>query len=228
MKPKDLKAVFSWEERRPVIQSGVFFVPQHYNDHKAFKFPGWEAIFGNTNPVMVEFCSGNGHWIIEKAKEFPDRNWVAVELQFERVRKIWSKSKNEGLENLFVVCGEAWTFAHHYLPQNSVAGSFINFPDPWPKARHEKHRLMKTLFISELARILEPEAEITFVTDDRNYLEQTLALFLKAHSFRAQQPDPYFATQSRDYGTSYFDALWRAKGKEIFCTQFAKQQRVTQ
>lgn len=223
MKPKDLKAVYSFEERRPVISEGVLHVPQHYSEHQVFEFPAWVEIFGNDHPVVVEFCSGNGHWIIERAKKFPEVNWVAVEMQFERVRKIWSKKENEGLSNLFIVCGEAWTFAHYYLKEQCVDEVYINFPDPWPKARHEKHRLMKHRLIVELARILKAGGKVCFVTDDRDYLEATLGLFLQATSFKSSYPMPYFVTEAPSYGTSYFDTLWRSKGRQIHYTNFIRQ-----
>ena len=154
MKPKDLKSPFSFEERTPLLKDGVLYVPEYYDNHSAFGHLDWKVIFGNTNPVSIEFCSGNGEWIIQKAQDNPDTNWVAVELQFERVRKIYSKRHNLGINNLLIVCGEALTFARHYVADASVEQAYINFPDPWPKKRHAKHRLIKPPFPKELARIV--------------------------------------------------------------------------
>src|ERR1700757_2080951 len=105
MKPKHLKCPFTWEERRPLLFQRVLFVPEYYQRHEEWTFPGWEdpSLFGNPREVSVEFCSGHGHWIIEKAKAHPEKNWVAVEMQFERVRKIWSKMQNNQLSNLLIV-----------------------------------------------------------------------------------------------------------------------------
>jgi tRNA (guanine-N7-)-methyltransferase len=218
MKPKDLKAAFSWEERRPMIADRVFHVPNYYEEHDVFSFPGWEDknFFGNQNPVCIEYCAGNGAWIMERAKRFPNYNWVAVEIRYDRVRKIWSKIKNENLNNLIVVCGEAWTFTHYYVQKGTIEEAYINFPDPWPKQKHEKHRLMKPKFLDELARILKTGKKVSFVSDDSDYVEQTLHVF---------QDHPHFSsfpllTDMPEYGTSWFENLWRGKGKKIHYLQF--------
>src|ERR1700722_5861913 len=112
MKPKDLKCPFRWADRRPMIVQGVLFIPQYYDKHAEWTFPGWEdpSLFGKKGKIFVEYCSGNGAWIIEKARSNPHLQWIAVEIQFERARKIWSKTQNLQLTNLIVVCGEALTF----------------------------------------------------------------------------------------------------------------------
>lgn len=218
MQPKDLKTAFSWEERCPLIADRVFHVPAYYEKHDAFHFPGWDdpQLFGNKNPICIEYCSGNGKWIASRAHQFPHLNWVAVEKRFDRVRKIWSKTKNESLSNLITVCGEAFTFTHHYVANQSIEKVFINFPDPWPKEKHEKHRLMKSPFIEELARVLKPGKEVTFVSDDSVYVESTTAVF-KAHPlFHLKE----HVSELSGYGNSWFESLWRDKGKSIHYLQF--------
>jgi tRNA (guanine-N7-)-methyltransferase len=147
MKPKNFKCPVTWEERRPLIHDRVLFVPQYYDRHHEWTFPGWESpeVFGRKAPIEVEYCTGNGAWIIEKALANPDRNWVAVEVQFERVRKIWSKMCNEKITNLFIVCGEALTYTRFYVPSHSFSAAYINFPDPWPKEKHAKKPKKTTL-----------------------------------------------------------------------------------
>lgn len=220
MKPKDLKAPFLWKERKPVIQNGIFHLPEYYTALQEFCFPQWNEVFGNTNPVCIEFCAGNGTWIAEKARAEPEKNWVAVEMRFDRVQKIWSKIQNLSLSNLFIVCGEAYNFAHYFVPKASVQEIYINFPDPWPKRRHEKHRLMKTTFLDELALILKEKGSVTFVTDDYVYLESTLHLFQTHALFEPTYPAPYYVTEYSNYGTSWFEDLWREKGKNIQYTRW--------
>lgn len=225
MKPSDLKVVVPWQERRPYIADRILHVPKYYHSHHEFQFPGWQdaSLFGNANPVCVEYCAGNGDWIVEKARSHPCRNWVAVEKQFDRVRKIWSKLKNTNLFNLIVVCGEAMTFTHHYLAEASIEEVFINFPDPWPKTKHQKHRLMNTSFIKELYRVLQPEKQVTFVTDDSNYLASTVNAFVSHSPFKPLFPLPHFTACPPEYGASWFESLWREQGRLIYYTQFGKQ-----
>ncbi len=224
MRPKDLKSPFSWEGRKVLIQDRIWHVPNYYDD-PAFVFPGWEAqeLFGNDKPVKVEFCSGNGCWIVEKAKAHPEYNWVAVELKFKRVRKIWSKIKNHELDNLIAVCGEGLNISRRYIPNESVEEVFVNFPDPWPKDRHAKHRIIKASFADEVARILTPTGTITMVTDDPPYSEQMSTTFQKHETFRADLVTP----KSEEYGNSYFHQLWVNLGRNIHFHRFAKQEAAT-
>lgn len=224
MKPSDLKTVLTWQDRCPFIDDRIFHVPKFYHQYEAFTFPRWEdpLLFGNGNPVCIEYCAGNGDWVVNQAKQHSNLNWVAVEKQFDRVRKIWSKIKNHNLSNLMIVCGEAMTFTHHYVRPTSLEGVYINFPDPWPKKRHQKHRLMSVSFIHELHRVLQPAKRVTFVTDDEEYLSSTVDLFVSHSPFKPVFTLPYFTTEMQGYGTSWFESLWREKGRSIYYSQFDK------
>lgn len=221
MKPKDLKPAYSWDERRPLLDDGVLYVPDYYENYDEFSFPEWEAIFNRPDPVVcIEYCSGNGAWIAERAKQHPELCWVAVEKRFDRVRKIWSKRKNEELNNLFVVCGEALTSTRHYFPDATVAEVYVNFPDPWPKDRHAKHRLVTPDFIRQLRRVMLPGAELTLVTDDVHTSDRMVDALMCDGVMQSEHPEPHYITHLEGYGSSFFDALWRARGKEIRYHQF--------
>lgn len=222
MKPKNLKCPFSWEQRRPQIHDRILYVPEYYDKHSDYVFPGWSSpeVFGREAPVEVEYCAGNGAWIVEKALAHPERNWVAVEIQFERVRKIWSKIYNFNLKNLFIICGEALTFTHFYAPVHSFSAAYVNFPDPWPKAKHAKNRLLKEPFLSEMSRVLMPGGLATIVTDHRGYLQQVADAMLASPMWESRFPPPYYVTDLEGYGTSYFDALWREQKVPIHYLQF--------
>lgn len=224
MKPKDLKCPFTWEMRRPLLDGRVLFVPQYFDRHAEWIFPGWEdpSLFGNKRGVSIEYCAGNGAWILEKALRNPLQNWVAVEKKFERVRKIWSKIQNHRLENLLVVCGEALTFTTFYIPANSVDEIYVNFPDPWPKQKHAKNRLLQSPFVQEIARIVKKEGTATLVTDDPTYSEQMAKVMLQTPAWKGVFPPPFYITDWLDYGHSYFDALWREKGRTIRYLQFKR------
>lgn len=224
MKPKDLKSHFTWDERKPYIEKGVLYVPPYYFDHESFEMPSFFNIFSNQNPLFVEYCSGNGDWIVQKALENPDKNWIAVEMLFERVRKIYSKRENREVKNLLIVCGEAQTFSKHYLKENAIDGAFVNFPDPWPKARHAKHRLLKEDFIALLSEKMKNQSHLKVVTDDRAYCELFVELMLPLKNWRSTYENPYFKENLEGYGFSFFCDLWRKKGKSIHHIEFINQK----
>ncbi len=225
MKPEHLKSPFSWGERKVQIHDRVWYAPEYSVHDGAFIFPGWEHpdLFGNQNPVQVEYCSGNGAWIAARALAEPNSNWVAVERKFPRVQKIWSKIKNLNLNNLLVVCGEGHNITTRYFPSESVSSIYINFPDPWPKKRHAKHRLIQPAFVGEMRRALKPDALFTFVTDDEPYSQWTIEALHGDSGFNNCYPSPYYSIDYPEYGTSYFEQLWREKGKIIRYHQFSRK-----
>lgn len=225
MKPKQLKCPFTWETRRPLLTDRVLFVPQYYSGHREWGGLKWDdpEVFKRSAPVVVEYCSGNGAWIIEKAQQHPEWNWIAVEKRFDRVQKIWSKMKNFNLENLLVVCGEALPFTRDYLSDRCLLGCYINFPDPWPKDKHAKHRLFQPNFIEEVARAVSPTGVATVVTDDPVWSGRICEAMLEDVRWKARFPSPYFVTEWPDYGNSYFKDLWIEKGRTIHYMQFINQ-----
>ena len=250
-------------------------------DFSAFHFPGWkhELLFSAPRPIHIEYCSGNGAWIAEKAKKHPEINWLAVEKRFDRTRKIWSKIKNNGLSNLVAAFAEGMSLSSNYLPSSSVAAIYVNFPDPWPKQRHAKHRIISPFFFHEASRVLEPGGRLIFVTDDEPYStlflqlasSQTDPVLIPENSCHldASKPrdsidrkraeysniDPFSIVESRelsrgpsgtnlrelalvqtlpppgyaappdDYGTSFFDSLFRNQGKPIYYHELVKDRR---
>lgn len=226
MRPNQLKWPYSRVANRCVlIEDRVWFVPEIKvaPDKKVtdpFQFPGWDhsLLFGNNHPVHVEYCSGNGHWIIAKALEQPQHNWVAVEKKFDRVRKIWSKMKNAGVNNLVILCGEGMHATQHYMPAGSVNHIYINFPDPWPKTRHHKNRIVQLPFVQEVRRIMAPGSYLTMVTDDDDYSNWMGKTLKNSEGFDHGQ----VKNERENYGTSFFEDLWRSQGKTIYYHQYTK------
>jgi tRNA (guanine-N7-)-methyltransferase len=224
MKAKDLKPPFDWNSRRVLIHDRIWYSPLRHETAEEFVFPGWNspALFENDNPIHVEYCSGNGAWIIDKAVNFPEVNWVAVEMKFQRVSKIWAKIKTLNLKNLIVICGEGCNATKKYIPTDSVSQSYINFPDPWPKNKHAKNRLIQGEFTTEVARTLKSDGSFTLVTDDAGYSEQMIDVLRQNKQFASEYPEPFYRVDVENYGKSYFEELWRSKNRTIRFHRFNK------
>ncbi|MBI5346547.1 MAG: tRNA (guanosine(46)-N7)-methyltransferase TrmB [Chlamydiae bacterium] len=218
MKATDLKIPFTFEERRPIILDRLLYVPSHYDKHDQFD---QKISFPKEQKINVEYCSGNGEWIIDKAKKNPDINWIGVEKRFDRARKIWVKLHNNNISNLFVVLGEAEVFTKFYLQDKVISDIFINFPDPWPKRRHDKHRLFQDFFVLELRRVLLDAGQSTFVTDDPDTSDRMYQVMIK-NGFKSLYENPHFTEELQGFGSSYFDRLWRDMGRRIRYLQFVK------
>jgi tRNA (guanine-N7-)-methyltransferase len=224
MKPQDLKSPFKWEQRQIIIQDRVWYVPDQHLSEIPFVFPGWtsELTFSQEKPIYLEYCSGNGAWIASKAVEQSQYNWVGVEKKFDRTRKIWSKIKKLELNNLLTICGEGYRVTHQFFANESIDAVFINFPDPWPKKRHAKHRIVQPHFVQEVHRILKKDKLFTLVTDDEDYSRIMIDVIHRNQGFKSIFESPYFVTTYPDYGSSYFEDLWREKGKTIHYHVFRK------
>lgn len=223
MKPKDLKVPFIRSQRRVVLdcQNRILFLPPRVDRQNFIK--EIEILFSEYPTRNVEFCSGNGQWIHQKALEYPDILWVAVEKKFERVQKIWSKMQNDGLKNYFIVCGDALEAAEHYFLKGTFDAAYINFPDPWPKTKHAKFRLMQPSFIQLISTILKDKAWVHFLTDDPKYSKQTIHAFMEMpHLFQSGLPVPYYETDIQEYGPSYFRSLWEEKKRGFYFSKFQK------
>jgi tRNA (guanine-N7-)-methyltransferase len=125
----------------------------------------WAARFGNDKPIEIEVGSGKGQFITTLAKQHPDRNFVAMEIQKTAAGIILKKKLDEGLNNLQILCADAANLVA-YFGENSTSKIYLNFSDPWPKSRHEKRRLTYKDFLAKYQAILTGDGLIEFKTDN--------------------------------------------------------------
>lgn len=142
-------------------------------------------LFLAANPLEVELGSGDGSFLLEYARRHPERNFIGVERLLGRVKKIDRKGRRLGLVNLRGVRIEAGYFLEFLLPQGCASAIHVYFPDPWPKRKHRKHRLVNERFTKMAARALLPGGVIYLRTDHGEYFEQMLAVFAMDKNFRA-------------------------------------------
>jgi tRNA (guanine-N7-)-methyltransferase len=225
MKPVDLKSPFSWQERSVLLDVPLFFVPPGLpeEEYREFTLPALPTLLGRSGPVHVEMCSGNGDWIIARALKEPQTLFVAIEKRFDRCRKIWSKRQNHNVDNLFIICGEAQTTTRHYLAAGSVDALWINFPDPWPKNRHAKFRLITPTFVKEVARIVKEGGRFSVATDDAAYAYQIIRALSNEPTLTPLLPAPYYTHEMGDWDLSYFETLWRCQGRLIHYIHFLRR-----
>lgn len=210
---KDLRIPFGWAERRPILLDQFFYMPGHF-DHGEQAFP----FFTETKPLVIEYCSGNGQWIAERARQNPHLHWIAVEKRFERARQIWLKIQRQNLSNLCVVCGEGLLFTRYYAPV-PVTEIYVNFPDPWPKRRHSKHRLIDLEFLEALLRVVPPGGKATCVTDDTAYAAGIRKEFARSPGWGLL----FHSHEWPDYGRSFFQDLWLQKGRLIHYLSYERK-----
>ena len=158
-----------------------------------------EKMFPIPRPLEVELGSGDGSFLVNYATLHPERNFLGVERFLGRIRKIDRKGRRAGLSNLSLVRIEASYFLEFLLPKNSAEIIHLYFPDPWPKRKHHKHRLVNTRF-PELARqALKPGGAVYLRTDDAEYFAQMLEVFAASPHFEAVATPEALSAQLTDF-----------------------------
>jgi tRNA (guanine-N7-)-methyltransferase len=134
------------------------------------------ALFGRAAPLVVEIGSGMGETTARIAAEHPDTDYLAIEVHAPGVGSLLKLVEEHGLANLRVIRHDALEVLQHMIPDASLAGLHLFFPDPWPKKRHHKRRLVQPAFAALAARKLAPGGILHAATDWRDYAEQMLAV----------------------------------------------------
>ena len=134
------------------------------------------GIFGRTAPLVLEIGSGMGETTVEIARARPEADFLAVEVHGPGVGSLLNRIDAERLGNLRVVRHDAVEVLEHMIADATLAGIHLFFPDPWPKTRHHKRRLVQPGFAALAARKLAPGGYVHAATDWAEYAEQMLAV----------------------------------------------------
>ena len=141
-------------------------------------------LFPSDQPLEIELGSGDGSFLAEYAQRHPGHNFIGVERLLGRIRKLDRKGRRAGLTNLRAVRIESSYFLQYLLPPGSAVALHIYFPDPWPKRKHRRHRLINERFPVLARQALAPGGAVYLRTDDQDYFEQMLSVFAAAPAFR--------------------------------------------
>jgi tRNA (guanine-N7-)-methyltransferase len=163
-------------------------------------------MFGRTVPVEVELGSGDGSFLLEWARLHPDRDFIGVERLLGRIRKIDRKSQKLGLTNILGLRIEAAYCVEYLLPSASASAIHIYFPDPWPKRRHHKNRLVNERFTTLVREALKPGAAVHLRTDSTDYFEQMRTVFDACAGLRAVPTPADLAAVMTDFERGFVAA----------------------
>ncbi len=131
-------------------------------------------LFQNTNPIVVEIGFGMGSATVEIARNNPDINYIGLEVHTPGVGRVLGEIRNLGLKNLYIIEHDALEVLANMIPDNSVNGFHIFFPDPWPKKKHHKRRLVQRPRTELLAKKLAKGGYVYMATDWLEYAESAM------------------------------------------------------
>lgn len=147
--------------------NGLFFEDKPFDSSKAF---------GNDNPFVIEIGFGMGTSTLQMALIKPENNYLGLEVYLKGFVKLLSGLGENHIDNVKIMRFNAVDVLEHMIPDGTVAGFHIFFPDPWPKKKHHKRRLMNAEFLHLLATKLKKGGYIYMVTDWEEYAEEVLEI----------------------------------------------------
>ena len=180
-------------------------------------------IFGNDHPLEIDLGCGDGKFLIEMAQQFPERNFIGVERLLGRVRGVCRQIHDLGLTNVKLLRLESQYTLEWLLEPGSVSRLHLLCPDPWPKARHHKRRLVQKPFLDALHQALVPDGEFLFKTDHPEYYEWVCEEMENYPNFSPLDWPEAPAPDSLFYPKTDFQLHWEAQGKKINRLRFKAQ-----
>jgi tRNA (guanine-N7-)-methyltransferase len=187
-------------------------------DEAALRPVRWGDLFPDAHSriVEIEIGAGKGTFLLARARARADVNLLGIEYARAYAAYAADRTRRNGVKNAKLLCADAGAFIRDCIPDRSVWRVHLYFPDPWPKRKHRRRRLVQPEFVAQLRRILQPGGQFLVVTDHRDYFEQMRRVLTDAPGLaRCEFPD--FDTGGDDseetlVGTN-FERKYRRQGK---------------
>ena len=181
-----------------------------------------DKLFPRRAPLHVDVGCGKGRFLLARSQRFPDIDFLGIDRLLVRLRKIEKKLIRQDVTNVRLVHMEASYTLGHMMPPGSVHTFYIFFPDPWPKRRHHRRRLINPSFLDALSHVLEPGGTIHFATDHLEYFRPAAACFRADARF---SDVPAFSPTEEE--RTDFERLFTGQGKEIGRASFRLNEAPT-
>ena len=178
----------------------------------------WSRLFGRSRPVEIEVGCGKGRLLLGLAEAHPERNFVGLEYARAYLLTVAERARKRGLSNVRVTRFEAGRFFREWVPDSSVSAFHLLYPDPWPKKRHHKRRLIQDEFLRELRRVLLPEAGLDIATDHEGYFEWMADHFRQWKGTFVMEPEVIAPVSDRRafVGRTNYEIKYLAEGRTLY------------
>lgn len=184
--------------------------------------PVWSEIFGNENPLALEIGCGVGDFIVQMAALHPDLNFIALDFYNKGCIKTCKRVDKSSLSNVRVLRAEARSLIDACIPLESLKMTIINCPDPWPKLRHRKRRLVNSGFATYLSRFMQPGADFYFATDFVDYGLDVAEFMAVQDGFDNQLGSETFRHHLEGYPVSKYMKRFLEMGQPIYYVHYRR------
>ncbi|MEX0449010.1 tRNA (guanosine(46)-N7)-methyltransferase TrmB [Spiribacter sp. 221] len=173
-----------------------------------------DVLFNRQAPVVLDIGYGDGEALAEIASAHPERNYLGVEVYRAGTGRLLRRIEADGITNLKVLLADASELLRQGIPSASLAGLQLFFPDPWPKKRHHKRRMVQAPWLTMVADRLQPGGFLHMATDWAEYAEWMLAL--SETEPRLDNPHGGYAPDPGDRPGTRFERRGVRKGHDVF------------
>lgn len=181
-------------------------VPQHY-----FRQMERDEVCRDSRSLEMDLGCGDGSFLMDMARQYPERDFIGTERLLGRVRKVCRKITRSRLENARVLRLDSRYVVEWLMPEECVTRLHLLCPDPWPKLRHNRRRIMQVEFLNAVRRALVPGGEFLFMTDHEEYFiwaRERVRNFAKLELLDWNE-DSFF------YPKTDFQMQWEGEGKSM-------------
>ncbi len=180
-----------------------------------------DAAFGRAAARTLEIGFGNGESLVALAQAHPDEDFLGIEVHRPGVGHLMLRAESLELANIRVACRDAVEVLSRQLPDASLDTVLLYFPDPWPKKRHHKRRIVQPAFVALVASKLKPGGRFRLATDWQNYAEQMLAV-VGDSTMLVNEFDAGYAPRPDSRPLTRFESRGQRLGHEVWDLCFRK------
>ena len=181
-----------------------------------------DAVFRRAAPRVLEIGFGNGETLVQQAAENPNLDFIGIEVHEPGVGHCLLRAHEAGISNLRVIKHDAIEVLEQRIPPLSLQRINIYFPDPWPKKRHHKRRMIQPSFLALLHNRLEAGGALHIATDWANYAEHIDEVFATVQLFDCDERREHYGDQPLDRPSTKFEKRGLKKGHRIVDWRFVK------
>lgn len=182
----------------------------------------YEQVFGRVAPIVVEIGFGNGLALLELAKQHPEHDFIGIEVYKAGIAKLLAGINSHNLTNIRVFCADALEVFTNCLEDASLHKVLVFFPDPWPKLRHHKRRLVQTNFVKLIASKLQIDGILHMATDWEDYAMQMLAVMEAEQNWDNLAGSGRFVARPDTRALTKFEQRGKRLGYDIWDLMFRK------
>lgn len=170
----------------------------------------WSGYFENNNLFVLDAGCGKGEFLLEEAKRHPEVNFIAVDYSWKKCLFAQKKIEFNQIKNALIIRASFEDLFEVCFPDELFTKIHMNFPDPWPKKKHNRRRSLKTWLVDQYFRMLKPNGDFYFVTDHDGYAEEAFPIISAQEKFKNQLV-PMESVRELD---GYFKTLFCQKAEE--------------